>query len=326
MTTSDPFLSPPSSVQTTPFLTSNSRPSSPTRSYNSNIDSYSTLPTPPSSSTNPFQFDPTPSTSSNSSHSSSLNNQNNQQNNQYFDPIHSLAPPVPSIPTNMMTRAASAGSSSHHHLASSSGQGNKQQQVPPIISYDPNGSPSDEEEDDDDGESGVQGGSRPRKRKSTRDLRGTASSQASAQASSSKAGNSGPSGDDDKDDDKGRRKIQIEYIEEKSKRHITFSKRKAGIMKKVSQIFLLSLLFTRQLIVQLFIIGLRTLNTNRNPSSPPSRFRIRLGLHFHDRQVQTSRQGRREWRSVSGSEADRCLSRKLRFSCYHCKNTTLTHG
>jgi hypothetical protein len=32
----------------------------------------------------------------------------------------------------------------------------------------------------------------------------------------------------------GKRKIKIEYIEEKSKRHITFSKRKAGIMKKVS--------------------------------------------------------------------------------------------
>jgi hypothetical protein len=40
--------------------------------------------------------------------------------------------------------------------------------------------------------------------------------------------------DDDDKEDKGRRKIQIEYIEEKSKRHITFSKRKAGIMKKVS--------------------------------------------------------------------------------------------
>lgn len=31
----------------------------------------------------------------------------------------------------------------------------------------------------------------------------------------------------------GRRKIKIEYIEDKSRRHITFSKRKAGIMKKV---------------------------------------------------------------------------------------------
>lgn len=30
----------------------------------------------------------------------------------------------------------------------------------------------------------------------------------------------------------GRRKIKIEYIEDKSRRHITFSKRKAGIMKK----------------------------------------------------------------------------------------------
>lgn len=32
----------------------------------------------------------------------------------------------------------------------------------------------------------------------------------------------------------GRRKIKIEYINDKSRRHITFSKRKAGIMKKVS--------------------------------------------------------------------------------------------
>lgn len=31
----------------------------------------------------------------------------------------------------------------------------------------------------------------------------------------------------------GRRKINIEFIKDKSRRHITFSKRKAGIMKKV---------------------------------------------------------------------------------------------
>lgn len=31
-----------------------------------------------------------------------------------------------------------------------------------------------------------------------------------------------------------RRKIKIEYITDKARRHITFSKRKAGIMKKVS--------------------------------------------------------------------------------------------
>lgn len=41
--------------------------------------------------------------------------------------------------------------------------------------------------------------------------------------------------DDDDDDEKGgreRRKIEIKFIQDKSRRHITFSKRKAGIMKK----------------------------------------------------------------------------------------------
>jgi hypothetical protein len=41
---------------------------------------------------------------------------------------------------------------------------------------------------------------------------------------------------DDDDDKKGRRKIKIEYIEDKSRRHITFSKRKAGIMKKAYEL------------------------------------------------------------------------------------------
>jgi len=42
--------------------------------------------------------------------------------------------------------------------------------------------------------------------------------------------------DDDDEDGKGgreRRKIEIKFIQDKSRRHITFSKRKAGIMKKV---------------------------------------------------------------------------------------------
>ncbi|KAI8098762.1 uncharacterized protein BX664DRAFT_319540 [Halteromyces radiatus] len=50
-------------------------------------------------------------------------------------------------------------------------------------------------------------------------------------------------GDEDSDDDSskpgkrsGRRKIKIEYIEDKSRRHITFSKRKAGIMKKAYEL------------------------------------------------------------------------------------------
>ncbi|GAA6015707.1 hypothetical protein JCM11491_002453 [Sporobolomyces phaffii] len=239
MSASDPFLSPPTTGSApVPFLTSTgSRPSSPNRFPSAAYPTH-TLPTPPLSTTNPFQFDPAPSTSSGSSRSSSFNTQptvnNNNNSNPYFD---SLAPPVPT----MMTRAASSSSGSVHPHAGASGLGaiasSQQQGAPPIISYDPNNSPSDFDEDDDDGEGAAPG--RPRKRKSTRDLRATASAQAGAQASSSKAGGGGngaPSGDDDKDDDKGRRKIQIEYIEEKSKRHITFSKRKAGIMKKAYEL------------------------------------------------------------------------------------------
>ncbi|QSZ34671.1 hypothetical protein DSL72_007525 [Monilinia vaccinii-corymbosi] len=54
--------------------------------------------------------------------------------------------------------------------------------------------------------------------------------------------------DDDDDDDKPgreRRKIEIKFITDKSRRHITFSKRKAGIMKKVRRRIPLSMLWTR---------------------------------------------------------------------------------
>lgn len=51
-------------------------------------------------------------------------------------------------------------------------------------------------------------------------------------------------GDDDDDDEKpktdkkaGRRKIKIEFIQDKSRRHITFSKRKAGMSRLASCVF-----------------------------------------------------------------------------------------
>ncbi|ORY31756.1 hypothetical protein BCR39DRAFT_465334, partial [Naematelia encephala] len=55
----------------------------------------------------------------------------------------------------------------------------------------------------------------------------------------------GLDGDDDDDDGQyhlqpGRRKIRIEYIADKSRRHITFSKRKAGIMKKAYELSILT--------------------------------------------------------------------------------------
>lgn len=82
--------------------------------------------------------------------------------------------------------------------------------------------------------------------------RGGAASSAAAQSApstGSKRRAKGDSSDDDDDDESetadpavkgekksGRRKINIEFIEDKSRRHITFSKRKAGIMKKAYEL------------------------------------------------------------------------------------------
>ncbi|KAK6537752.1 transcription factor of the MADS box, variant 2 [Orbilia ellipsospora] len=54
-----------------------------------------------------------------------------------------------------------------------------------------------------------------------------------------------PSQDEDDDDDdskpgRERRKIEIKFIQDKSRRHITFSKRKAGIMKKAYELSVLT--------------------------------------------------------------------------------------
>lgn len=54
-----------------------------------------------------------------------------------------------------------------------------------------------------------------------------------------------PNQDDDDDDEdskpgRERRKIEIKFIQDKSRRHITFSKRKAGIMKKAYELSVLT--------------------------------------------------------------------------------------
>ena len=57
---------------------------------------------------------------------------------------------------------------------------------------------------------------------------------------------SGAPPEDDDDDEQGgkpqkeRRKIEIKFIQDKSRRHITFSKRKAGIMKKAYELSVLT--------------------------------------------------------------------------------------
>jgi MADS-box transcription factor len=75
-----------------------------------------------------------------------------------------------------------------------------------------------------------------------------------------------PSAADDDDDDEDkvgreRRKIEIKFISDKSRRHITFSKRKAGIMKKVR------LLFSRK-------TKHHQLPSSRRGSSKPSKCRL----------------------------------------------------
>lgn len=96
----------------------------------------------------------------------------------------------------------------------------------PIIHFDPNATMSDDEDEEDDG--------RPKKKQRKGAAAGLASSVGAGALSDSQNGGAGTGGEDDKD--KGRRKIEIEYIHKKEKRHITFSKRKAGIMKKAYEL------------------------------------------------------------------------------------------
>ena len=98
--------------------------------------------------------------------------------------------------------------------------------------------------------------------------------------------------DDDEDDEKGgreRRKIEIKFIQDKSRRHITFSKRKAGIMKKVRLHRHLS--HTRQqppLLTITLHTGLRTLCPHRHSSPSSRRLRDWPRLHVHNTKVTTT--------------------------------------
>lgn len=64
----------------------------------------------------------------------------------------------------------------------------------------------------------------------------------------------------EKKEKKGRRKIKIEFIADKSRRHITFSKRKSGIMKKVSDHSNFAFFFTSKEIILTFSNKYRHMN------------------------------------------------------------------
>ncbi|TKA56032.1 hypothetical protein B0A53_01735 [Rhodotorula sp. CCFEE 5036] len=108
-------------------------------------------------------------------------------------------------------------------------------QAPSIVAFNPDqaGSGEDEDEDDDD-DSGAS-----KKKRKTR----TGAARSSTKKKAGKVNTETGSGDgvaggsgSGKEDLEPRRKIEIGYIEKKEKRHITFSKRKAGIMKKAYEL------------------------------------------------------------------------------------------
>ena len=97
--------------------------------------------------------------------------------------------------------------------------------------------------------------------------------------------------DDDDDDDKPgreRRKIEIKFITDKSRRHITFSKRKAGIMKKVRRTnsqHRVHRVLRSQFQLLIGYIGIRVVSPHWYPSSSPGRLRDWVGVHLHDPQA-----------------------------------------
>ena len=98
--------------------------------------------------------------------------------------------------------------------------------------------------------------------------------------------------DADSDDDKPgreRRKIEIKFITDKSRRHITFSKRKAGIMKKVRSLKTIpSLRVDARILIDGVTVGIRALRLDGHPSPPPGRFGNGSCLHFHHPKATTS--------------------------------------
>ncbi|GAA5933604.1 uncharacterized protein JCM15063_001359 [Sporobolomyces koalae] len=156
-----------------------------------------TLPTPTSHLPSPAPI--SPGLHNNTAHSSSSSTSTSYQSS-------SSSSLLPSLPVGIEATLASGAPAS---------QSRGPMFPPPIIPFDPNAASDDDDEDED-------GGSPRKKRRN---------------AASGKNGKTGGAdGTDGAGDEKGRRKIEIEYITKKEKRHITFSKRKAGIMKKAYEL------------------------------------------------------------------------------------------
>ncbi|GAA6003415.1 uncharacterized protein JCM10292_001576 [Rhodotorula paludigena] len=140
-------------------------------------------------------------------------------------PAHSIG----SDPTSSASPASSQQQPQRQTRSSAKGAdgGPAGGSAPTLVAFDPNADGGSD--DDDDAEEGASPKKKARKASSR-------SAVAGAGASGSAAGSGAEGAGGAADDDKARRKIEIEYIQKKEKRHITFSKRKAGIMKKAYEL------------------------------------------------------------------------------------------
>ncbi|KAK4049539.1 hypothetical protein OIV83_004036 [Microbotryomycetes sp. JL201] len=118
--------------------------------------------------------------------------------------------------------------------SSNVGPTSRKQVVTQFVQADPEAMEGDDDDDDDEPSS------RPKKRAKKNSGKASETSASALQQSGESAGLASESGiggqSGDNAEEKGRRKIEIEYIHKKEKRHITFSKRKAGIMKKAYEL------------------------------------------------------------------------------------------
>ena len=115
----------------------------------------------------------------------------------------------------------------------------------------------------------------------------------------------------------GRRKIKIEYIEDKSRRHITFSKRKAGIMKKVNKITFNCLIF----------LGVRIEHFDWNSGIVTGRFRDRPRVHIcHPQTPTTNHQARRKKFNPGVSQFTRQYASNHSIPVCYCSSSSPRDG
>ncbi|GAA5990181.1 hypothetical protein JCM10908_005860 [Rhodotorula pacifica] len=142
--------------------------------------------------------------------------------------------PTETLDLSVGPSQAGASAPTQNRIGGGAAQGSRP--APSIVAFDPDNAGSadddDEEDDEDSGSSKKKRKTRTGAARMKKSSAGAGKVNAAGDAGEAAAGGSGSG----KEDLEPRRKIEIGYIEKKEKRHITFSKRKAGIMKKAYEL------------------------------------------------------------------------------------------